>query len=182
MRTRHISFVLPALLLAAGPTAPSQPQARGSRPASAPAPAAGLKQMAFIKASHPGEGDQFGYSIALSGDGNTLVVGAPMESSSAKGINGNEADNSKYASGAVYVYARSSSGWARQAYIKASNPGQDDQFGFSVALSGDGNTLAVSATYEDGGATGVNSTQTVNPVENAGAVYVFTRAGTTWSQ
>ncbi len=45
-----------------------------------------------------------GDSVALSGDGNTMAVGAPNESSSAKGINGNQNDTSVYSAGAVYVY------------------------------------------------------------------------------
>ena len=49
-------------------------------------------QQAYIKASNPGVGDQFGYSIALSGD--TLAVGAYREDSSANGIDGDESDSS----------------------------------------------------------------------------------------
>ena len=45
-----------------------------------------------------------GRALAISGDGNTIAVGAPHESSSARGINGNEDDNSAYNAGAVYVY------------------------------------------------------------------------------
>jgi hypothetical protein len=59
-------------------------------------------QQAYIKASNTGSGDQFGLSVALSGD--TLAVGAHSESSNATGVNGDQADNSAYASGAVYVF------------------------------------------------------------------------------
>ena len=51
-----------------------------------------------------------------------------------------------------------------------------------LALSDDGNTLAVGAGKEDSNATGINGTQTDNSATNSGAVYVFTRSGTTWSQ
>ena len=62
-------------------------------------------QQAYVKASNTGGGDQFGVlSVALSGDGSTLVVGAFNESSNATGINGNQADNSATDSGAVYVF------------------------------------------------------------------------------
>src|SRR5204863_6955164 len=106
----------------------------------------------------------------------------PLESSAAKGINGAQNDDSVYSAGAVYVYTRTASGWRQQAYVKASNTGANDQFGFSIALSADGNTMAVSAVYEDSGATGINGNQNDNSVPDSGAVYVFTRAGTAWSQ
>jgi len=103
-----------------------------------------------------GEGaDLFGTSVALSGDGNTLAVGAPGEDSALTGVragivseatSGNGASNS----GAVYVFARTGTTWLQQAYVKASNTGEGDNFGNSVALSGDGNMLAVGAPFEDG--------------------------------
>src|SRR5262245_46417513 len=108
----------------------------------AQAPATGWREVAFLKASNAGDGDQFGASIALSADGNTIAVGAPIESSGATGVNGKQADESAYSSGAVYVYTRGARGWAQQAYVKASNAGAGDQFGNAVALSADGNTLA----------------------------------------
>jgi hypothetical protein len=151
-------------------------------PALTPSKASGWKQVAYLKASNPGPGDQFGYAVALSGDGNTLAVGAEMEGSAAAGINGNQADNAADAAGAVYVFARSGGGWSQQAYIKASNPGSNDQFGAALALSADGNTLAVAAQFEDSAATGTNRNQADNSMSESGAVYVFTRAGGKWSQ
>lgn len=58
----------------------------------------------YFKASNTGVNDRFGISVALSGDGNTLAVGASSEGSSATGINSNQADNSANYVGAVYVY------------------------------------------------------------------------------
>jgi len=139
-------------------------------------------QQAYVKASNTEANDQFGISVALSGDGNTLAVGANQEASNANGIGGNPADNSAGASGAVYVFTRSGSTWSQQAYVKASNTGTNDQFGISVALSGDGNTLAVGAYGEDSNATGIGGTQADNSASASGAVYVFTRSGSTWSQ
>ena len=151
-----------------------------------------LKQVAYIKASNAEAYDHFacgggnqghtGNSIALSGDGNTMAVGAPFESGGAAGVNGNQNDNSVYASGAVYVYVRQGDSWTQQTYVKASNPGQSDHFGSSVALSRDGNTMAVAAHWEASGATDVNGNQNDNSIPQAGAVYVFTRTGTTWTQ
>ena len=157
-------------------------QASAQAPARSSATASTLRQVAYIKASNPGEEGKFGDIIALSGDGNTLAVGAPLESSAAKGINGKGATDPGQSSGAVSIYVRNGTRWAEQAYVKASNPGTDDQFGYGVALSADGNTLVVSAPYEDSGATGVNGNQEDNSVESSGAVYVFSRRGSTWSQ
>jgi hypothetical protein len=102
-------------------------------------------QTAYVKASNTDTGDQFGTSVAISGDGNTIAIGAIDEASAATGIDGNQADNSKGNAGAVYVFVRSAGTWAQQAYVKASNPDAGDTFGFAVALSQDGNTLAVGA-------------------------------------
>src|SRR5215470_19530568 len=152
---------------------------------------AALLQTAYVKASNPHMGDHFGNggtllgdSVALSGDGNTLAVGAPNESSGAKGINGNENDASVYSAGAVYVYTRrnATSPWTQQAYVKASNPQAAAEFGHVVTLSADGNTMAVSAYFEASNAKGINGNQADQSIPQAGAVYVFTRRGTTWSQ
>jgi hypothetical protein len=137
-------------------------------------------QQAYVKASNTGAGDFFGVSVALSADGDTLAVGAVHEDSGTTGVNStpNEVASN---SGAVYVFSRSGGAWTQQAYVKASNAGVGDLFGISVALSADGNTLAVGAYFEDSGTTGVNSTPN-EAAEDAGAVYVFSRSGGVWSQ
>ena len=144
---------------------------------------------AELSASTTGAGDYFGSAVALSSNGNTLAVGAWAEDSAATGINGNQADNSANNSGAAYVFTRSGTTWSQQAYIKASNTGAGDFFGgdnasmgVAIALSDDGNTLAVGAKTEDSAATGINGNQADNSANDAGAVYVYTRAGTSWSQ
>lgn len=139
-------------------------------------------QQAYVKASNTGANDYFGYRLALSGDGNTLAVGAIGEGSNATGINGDEANNSKATSGAVYVFIRSAGAWSQQAYVKASNTGVGDQFGTSVALSANGNTLAVGAYSESSNATGINGDQANDSTGTSGAVYVFTRSAGAWSQ
>jgi ABC-type transporter Mla maintaining outer membrane lipid asymmetry permease subunit MlaE len=116
-------------------------------------------QQAYVKASNTGAGDYFGTSVALSTDGSALALGAYLEDSSATGVNGNQADNSASASGAVYVFNHTGSMWAQQAYVKASNTGAGDYFGTSVALSADGSTLAVGAYVEGSNTTGVNGNQ-----------------------
>ncbi len=152
---------------------------------------AGWAQQAYIKASNPGESDEFGHYVALSADGNTLAVSAYFESSAATGINGTQNDDSIPQSGAVYVFTRRGTTWSQQAYLKASNTGEagvgdqfgdGDQFGFSMTLSDDGNTLAVGAITEDSASPGINGNQADNSQVSAGAVYVFARTGTTWAQ
>jgi len=143
--------------------------------------AAGIwSQQAYLKASNTGRRDTFGYSVAISG--NTLAVGAVSEDGAATGIGGDQNDNSAHDSGAVYVYSRNATGtWSQEAYIKASNTDVLDFFGWRVALSGD--TLAVRASTEDSGATGINGDQNDDGAEDSGAVYVFTRdAARVWTQ
>ena len=135
-------------------------------------------QQAYLKASNPGAYDMFGWSMAISGD--TLAVGSYSESSSATGVNGDQNDNSAVNSGAAYIFVRSGGVWTQQAYLKASNTGVNDHFGYSVALSGD--TVVVGASYEDSNATGVNGDGNNNSAVESGAAYVFTRSGGTWTQ
>lgn len=139
-------------------------------------------QQAFIKASNAEARDEFGYSVSLSDDGNTLVVGAHLEESSAVGINGNQINNTAPDSGAAYVFTRSGTTWSQQAYLKASNTDIDDEFGAFVELSSDGNTLAISAINEDSNAVNINGNESNNSASNAGATYIFTRSGTIWTQ
>jgi hypothetical protein len=136
-------------------------------------------QQAYLKASNTGGADNFGSDVSIYG--NTIAVGAPLEDSNATGVNGNQFDNSVRDAGAVYVFVRSGTFWTQQAYIKASNPDQDDFFARSLALSG--NTLVVGANEEDSNATGANGNQGNDIVRpDSGAAYVFVRSGSTWSQ
>jgi hypothetical protein len=142
-------------------------------------------QQAYLKASDTvsnASAELFGSSLSFSDDGNTLAVGAGNENSNATGIGGDDSDNSALSSGAVYVFTRSGTTWTQQAYVKASNSEADDWFGGGLSLSGDGNTLAVSASGEDSNATGIGGNQSDNSASRSGAVYVFTRSGTTWTQ
>ena len=95
----------------------------------------------------------FGRSVALSADGNTAAIGAPLS--------GTE-------SGAVWIFSRSGSAWTEQAKLKGSGATSDCciDFGFSVALSADGNTVLIGAPRDN----------------EVGAVWVFTRSGSSWTQ
>lgn len=135
-------------------------------------------QQASLQASNLGDADSFGASVAVTAD--TLVVGAPFESSNATGVNGDGSNNSAFSAGAAYVFVRSGTNWTQQAYLKASNTESNDNFGTSVAVAGD--TVVVGAPLEDSHATGVNGDDTDNTALNAGAAYVFVRNGITWTQ
>lgn len=135
-------------------------------------------QQAYLKASNAEANDLFGTSVAISGD--SIVVGAINEDSSAVGINGNELDNSSNDSGAAYVFVRIGTDWSQQAYLKPSNTGAMDSFGAAVGISGD--TILIGSPHEDSAATGIGGNQSDNTASNSGATYVFTRTGTNWSQ
>ncbi len=142
------------------------------------------EQEAYIKAANRSNGDQFGYSVSLSGD--TLAVSALYERSDQTTItNGTTAssDNSNYASGAVYVYKRTGTSWAQEAYVKAYINRVDNYFGMSVALDGD--TLAVVSQGDDSDQTTITNGATASSdttSSNSGAVYVYKRTGTSWAQ
>ena len=145
------------------------------------------KSVAYIKASNTSKEDQFGGAVALSGDGNTLAVGAVNEDGAGKGANpvtkvGKGGKETVTNSGAVYIYTRTAAGWKQQAYLKASNAGEGYQFGNALSLTSDGNLLAVGSIGEASSAAGVNGNQDDSSMPGAGAVYVFARKGGVWSQ
>ena len=135
-------------------------------------------QQAYLKPYNPNAFDTFGFSVAISGD--SIVIGAVEEDSIATGVNGDGSNNSRSMSGAAYVFVRSGTNWIQQAYLKASNTGSGDLFGYSVAISS--NTIAVGSLYEDSDAVGVNGDQNNNNAPNSGAAYVFVRNETNWIQ
>jgi len=100
--------------------------------------------------------DKFGYSVAISGD--TAVVGACADEVGANAMQGS-----------AYVFVRSGTTWSQQQQLTASDGAAGDEFGYSVALSGE--TAVVGAYLDD---VGGNADQ--------GSAYVFLRSGTTWSQ
>jgi hypothetical protein len=109
----------------------------------------------------------------LSGNGNVLAVGAQLEDSTARGINGAQNDNTAQESGAVYLFARSGATWVQTAYVKGSNTEAYDEFGSAVALDRNGALMAAGARGEDSAATGINGDQADNSAQESGAVYLF---------
>jgi hypothetical protein len=105
--------------------------------------------------------DLFGYSVSISGDGSTAIVGARLDD-----------DNGQSNSGSAYIFVRSGSSWTQQQKLTAgADAGGVDQFGYSVSISSDGSTAIVGA-YEDDD----------NGQSNSGSVYIFVRSGGTWTQ
>jgi hypothetical protein len=130
-----------------------------------------LEATGYLKASVVGNDNNHGYSVSVSGDGNTVAVGVPGDGQIALG------------SGAVVIYKKNTLGvWSvEHGALKASNAGGNDHFGTAVALSDDGNSLVVGAPDEDGDATSTATTSNDNAT-SAGAAYVFTRTNAIWSQ
>ena len=139
---------------------------------------------AYLKAPNAEANDRFGSAIAISGD--TIVVGASAESSAQTTItNGSGApiDNDAPSAGAAYVFVRNGTTWTQQAYLKASNVEAGDQFGAGLSISSD--TIVVGTPIEASAQTGVTNgdgASSDNTATNSGAVYVFVRNGTTWTQ
>jgi len=115
--------------------------------------------------------------VAIAGD--TLVVGVPYDDIAA---DGSSDEGTTRDTGAVYVFLRTTNGWKKQAYLKASNAAANNYFGVAVALSGD--TLVVGASGEASLTQQVNGDQTQNAIggTQTGAAYVFVRSGVVWQQ
>jgi hypothetical protein len=100
---------------------------------------------------------RFGTSVAISGDGNTVLIGGPADNAGA-------ATND----GAAWVFTRSGTTWAQDGSKLTAPAGSvQTSFGAGVGLSGDGNTAAIGAPKYDAG---------------RGAVYMFMRSGSGWTQ
>src|SRR5262249_15720915 len=136
-----------------------------------------IAQQAYIKASNTGGpstgetglgvGDNFGWSVRISGD--TMVIGAPGEDSNATQVNGNPTNNTARDPAAADHFGRDGTNCVQQASLKASNTGANDLFGWSVAISVD--TVVIGAPTEGSNATGVNGNQTNNSATDSGAAY-----------
>lgn len=132
-----------------------------------------LRQETYIKAPAAASNESsFGGAVVLSGDGSTLVVGAPTDPSGALGSGADPTDRSKPNAGAAYVFARSGTTWVQQAYLKPSSKYAASRFGWVLAISKTGDTVAV----------GVPEDSTPNTGLTSGATVVFKRVGTTWSE
>jgi hypothetical protein len=117
-------------------------------------------QQQKLAAADGDDKDRFGYSVALSADGTTALIGATVD----------EDPNGRRA-GSVYVFARSNGEWSQQQKLAASDGDRSDEFGSSVALSADGTTAVIGAFLDE------------DPNGNqAGSAYIFARSSGGWSQ
>jgi hypothetical protein len=107
-----------------------------------------------ITAPDPVPGHYFGSSVAISGNGSHAIAGAWRDNSSR---------------GAAYIFSRSGTSWTYQSKVKAPDAAQNDNFGQSVSISGDG-SYAIAGT-PGGDDNGFDS----------GCAYIFSRSGTSWS-
>ena len=127
-----------------------------------------------VNAPNAAADDRFGAAVALSADGGALAVGADQEDGAATGVGGDASDDSAADSGAAYLFTRVEAGWYGQAHVKAWNTGAGDAFGYAVSLSGSGDTLAVGAIWESGGAVATDGERVHDDsLEQAGAVYLY---------
>ena len=98
--------------------------------------------------------DQFGYTVAVSGD--TAIIGARLD------------DDGGLDSGSAYVFIRNGTSWSQQAKLTANDAAAGDWFAYLVAVNGD--TAVIGAPFDDDGHT------------DSGSAYVFVRSGTNWAQ
>ena len=112
-------------------------------------------------------GDRFGNSVAMSGDGTRIIVGAIYEDTGA----GN--------AGTAYIYTYSGSSWGNEKIIRAHDnaSGGDSHFGWDVAMNNNGTKVVVGTPYHD-----LNASD--GAAANAGAAYVFAynSSGDSWSE
>jgi hypothetical protein len=115
-------------------------------------------QQAKLMASQLAASDTFGFSVSMSSDGNTVIVGAP---GIYRGIVAGE--------NAAYIFTRSGSTWTQRQRITGTGTNTFTTTGIDVAMSGDGQTAIIGENH-------------VNVSTRAGRAYVFARSGETWSQ
>lgn len=135
---------------------------------------------ALIKASAPGHEDYFGGSLGLSQDGTLLVVGASLEDGCSVGAHVDRSDQSCRDAGAVYVFVRDRRGWIQEAYLKPPGLRPHFLFGYAVAISADGSTLAVVSPSEGEYDTDGPGSPKYGPNHVLGAVYLFRRVRHSW--
>jgi hypothetical protein len=106
-----------------------------------------------------------GVSVSLSDDGNTAIVGGNWDSRGTP--------DSNFSVGAAWVFKRSGGMWSQQAKLVGTDAIGYAAQGLSVSLSVDGNTATVGGPFDDNG--GI-------PFGGVGAAWVYTRSGGAWSQ
>jgi hypothetical protein len=124
------------------------------------------KQTQFLNASDKAAGDEFGNSVAISGD--YAIVGAMLEDHNASG------GSNLSKAGSAYIFKRNGSTWTQAKKIVASDREASDMFGVSVSISGD--YAIVGAYNEDQDKAGANT------LNNSGSAYIFKNSSGNWTQ
>ena len=124
------------------------------------------KQTQFLNASDKAAGDEFGNSVAISGD--YAIVGAMLEDHNASG------GSNLSKAGSAYIFKRNGSTWTQAKKIVASDREASDMFGVSVSISGD--YAMVGAYNEDQDKAGGNT------LSDAGSAYIFKNTAGNWAQ
>ena len=119
-------------------------------------------QQQKLTASNAGSQDKLGFGTRISDDGDYIIACAPYEDTTASDV------------GMAYIFTRSGSTWSQQANFQTSDAQLEDRLGFGADMSGDGNYAIVGTSWEDGGSG--------DPIDRAGAAYIYLRSGTSWAQ
>ncbi|WP_277543662.1 protein kinase domain-containing protein [Haloarcula laminariae] len=123
------------------------------------------EQQTVLAADDGAEGDAFGTSVAISGDGTTALIGALRDNASGS------------SAGSAYIFTDSGDEWRQSAKITARDGDGNDSFGSAVALADSATTALIGAPNDED----PNGTEP-GTYNGAGSAYVFTQSAGTWSQ
>src|ERR1700688_4784786 len=128
-------------------------------------------QQMRLTATHGEVGDYLGCSLAISDAGNTIISGDVEDKY--RQLQGPHDEGLLDSVGSAYVFVHTGGKWSQQAHVRAFNARENDQFAWALAMSRDGNTIAIGSHFEDSGAKGVNGDQADDSIEDYRAVYVY---------
>jgi len=115
----------------------------------------------------------FGAALSISGDGSTVAISWPQESSASTGVQGYQGSDSDLTSGgAAYIFEKEAGSWQQSAFLKASNPNSSYGYGYAISLDWSGDTVAVSAANQGGYGAGILGESGFS-LRGAGAVYLY---------
>lgn len=138
-------------------------------------------QSSYIKPAITGQDDAFGNAISLSDSGDTLAISASKEDSNSIGIDGDDLNDYTTNAGAVYVFTHGGASWEQEAYLKPPATKAQAYFGSSIALTSDGDWLAVGSYGDASPSTGLDGDRNGNTASFSGAVHLFHRELGLWS-
>lgn len=133
-----------------------------------------ISEAVYLTPPQPQANVFFGDKLALSADGMTLAIADPFESSGGLGLGSVPSfDGQTFNSGTVYLYRRGLGGaWSAPTTIKAPNNSSEIYFGWSLALSASGKSLAICAS-DHSRSTGIGGDMTDESARYTGAVTLY---------